>query len=166
MEYSFNDRKTEIKKTVIDLLCCAALSFVLTIIVIIIAFVFVESERHRLLILCGSIPILILVFIAFLTGAVYVFCIYIKIKNVNTNHTEKLIIKCKKIRFISCPVGRAMWKILCAVLIDDRGQKYIAFFSCDLKAEEKKVIKANLTRGIEILKYTNSNVVVNIDNLL
>ena len=164
MVYDFNSRKAKIKKMTIDFF--GSTLFLIVVLAVLVGTSFLIQTENRLIMLCVSVPIVSAIAIAFLICSIYELSIYRKIKDVDTTQTESVKLFCKKVKLLTYPSGRTGLRVVGVILTDDNGQKYINLFCLDHTYSEKKEIKKKLACELQVQKYCNSSVIIDLEKFL
>ena len=116
-------QKQTMKKAFLDYLGATIMFFVMALVVFVVGLL-TEDAAHSKRIIFGATPILLgfTIFFAFLF--LRRFIIYTKINKTKSMSKQTIEITCKKVSFLTHPISKHYFVIICIILTDENGKKY------------------------------------------
>ena len=151
-------QKQIMKKVFLDCLGAAIMFFVMALVVFVVGLL-TEDAAHSKRIIFGATPILLgfTIFFAFLF--LRRFIIYTKINKIKFMSEQSIEITCKKLSFLTHPISKYYFVIICIILTDENGKKYYDIVN-GISDSTKKAMRAELLNVKFTLNcYTNTNCV-------
>lgn len=107
-----------------------------------------------------------LFFVIITIGHLIVLC---KLSRVKDSTTERVTIKCKKVRFLNAQRSRHSSWITCVIFVDENNRKYVYQLTGGISDRKTKALRKKLTGNNVFLRcYVNTNIVstsASIDNI-
>ena len=152
-------QKQTMKKAFLDCLGAAIMFFVMALVVFVVGLL-TEDAAHSKRIIFGATPILLgfTIFFAFLF--LRRFIIYTKINKIKFMSEQSIEITCKKLSFLTHPISKHYFVIICIILTDENGKKYYNIVN-GISDNVKKATQAELLNAKVTLNcYVNTNCVI------
>ena len=152
-------QKQTMKKAFLDYLGAAIMFFVMALVVFVVGLL-TEDAAHSKRIIFGATPILLgfTIFFAFLF--LRRFIIYTKINKIRSMSEQTTEITCKKVSFLTHPIFKHYFVIICIILTDENGKKYYDIVN-GISDSTKKATRAELLNvKINLNCYANTNCVI------
>ena len=152
-------QKQIMKKVFLDCLGAAIMFFVMALVVFVVGLL-TEDAAHSKRIIFGATPILLgfTIFFAFLF--LRRFIIYTKINKIKFISEQSIEITCKKLSFLTHPISKHYFVIICIILTDENGKKYYNIVN-GISDNAKKATQAELLNAKVTLNcYVNTNCVI------
>ena len=151
-------QKQIMKKVFLDCLGAAIMFFVMALVVFVVG-ILTEDAAHSKRIVFGATPLILgfTIFFAFLF--LRRFIIYTKINKIRSMSEQTTKITCKKVSFLTHPISKHYFVIICIILTDENGKKYYDIVN-GISDSTKKAMRAELLNVKFTLNcYTNTNCV-------
>ena len=151
-------QKQTMKKAFLDYLGAAIMFFVMALVVFVVGLL-TEDAAHSKRIIFGATPILLgfTIFFAFLF--LRRFIIYAEINKIKSMSEQTIEITCKKVSFLTHPISKHYFVIICIILTDENGKKYYDIVN-GISDSTKKATRAELLNAkITLNCYANTNCV-------
>ena len=152
-------QKQTMKKAFLDYLGAAIMFFVMALVVFVVG-ILTEDAAHSKRIVFGATPLILgfTIFFAFLF--LRRFTIYTKINKINSMSEQTIEITCKKVSFLTHPISKHYFVIICIILTDENGKKYYDIVN-GISDSTKKATRAELLNAKVTLNcYVNTNCVI------
>ncbi len=152
-------QKQTMKNAFLDYLGAAIMFFVMALIVFIVGLL-TEDAAHSKRIVFGATPIILGFTIFFTFLFLRRFIIYTKINKIKSMSEQSIEITCKKLSFLTHPISKHYFVIICIILTDENGKKYYNIVN-GISDYAKKATKAELLNAKVTLNcYVNTNCVI------
>ncbi len=152
-------RQTQTMKTAfLDYLGATIMFFVMALVVFVVGLL-TEDASHSKRIIFGATPIILgfTIFFAFLFLRRFV--IFIKINKIKSSSEQTIKITCKKVAFLTQPISRNSFVIICIVLTDENGKKYYDIVNGISDIAKKRTRAELLNAKITLNCYANTKFV-------
>ena len=152
-------QKQTMRKAFLDYLGAAIMFFVMALVVFVVGLL-TEDAAHSKRIIFGATPILLgfTIFFAFLFLRRFV--IFKEINKITSSSEQTIEITCKKVAFLTQPISKHYFVIICIVLTDENGKKYYNIVN-GISDNAKKTTQAELLNAKVTLNcYVNTNCVI------
>ena len=152
-------QKRTMKKAFLDCLGAAIMFFVMALVVFVVGLL-TEDAAHSKRIIFGVTPILLgfTVFFAFLF--LRRFIIYTKINKTKSMSKQTIEITCKKVSFLTHPISKHYFVIICIILTDENGKKYYDIVNGISDNAKKGTQTELLNAKVTLNCYVNTNCVI------
>ena len=160
------EQKKWIRRIFIDYLL-TALFFIGALIMV--CLVSPKDAKHAKIMHYIVIPVLACICLIFLIGTIRHFVVLCKLNCVKDTTTEKVKIKCKKVRFLRIDASRHSSWTTCVIFVDENNRKYVYQLTGGISDRKTKALRKKLTGNNVFLRcYVNTNIVstsASIDNV-